>query len=217
MKKSVLFILAFINVFATLGAGKGETVQCANLIYGGNNTSRCFSDEFLSDVQRKTAIPTERRFKSVKLSSDDLFKYPFVIITGENQFYFTPAERKNLKKYLQSGGFMLASAGCSNKKFDSSFRREIKRIFGKNKLKAIPMDHIIFRTVNKIKKFDLKHETGKKTLLEGLEINGKIALIYSEQGLNDTAHTSGCCCCGGNEIKNSIEVNVNILVYALLH
>ena len=29
--------------------------------------------------------------------------------------------------------------------------------------------------------------------------------------------TEGCCCCGGNEIENSLEVNVNILVYALLH
>jgi hypothetical protein len=26
----------------------------------------------------------------------------------------------------------------------------------------------------------------------------------------------GCCCCGGNEIRNSQKVNANILAYALL-
>jgi hypothetical protein len=35
--------------------------------------------------------------------------------------------------------------------------------------------------------------------------------------LNNTANAPGCCCCGGNEIKNSMEVNVNILAYALLY
>ena len=35
--------------------------------------------------------------------------------------------------------------------------------------------------------------------------------------MNDTAHTEGCCCCGGNEIQNSMEINANILAYALLH
>ena len=30
------------------------SVQCANLIYGGTVTSRCFSDEFLSAAQKET-------------------------------------------------------------------------------------------------------------------------------------------------------------------
>jgi translation elongation factor EF-G len=53
--------------------------------------------------------------------------------------------------------------------------------------------------------------------LEGVEIGAKLVLVYSPHGLNDTAHTEGCCCCGGNEIANSMEVNVNVLIYAILH
>jgi len=56
-----------------------------------------------------------------------------------------------------------------------------------------------------------------KPELLGLEINGKIVLVFSPHGLNDTAHTKGCCCCGGNEISNAIKVNVNILTYALMY
>ena len=220
LSKTFGFIVCCILLFVsslTLNA-QDDIVQCANLIYAGNNTSRCFSDEFLSAMQQKTSIATARHFKSVKLASDEIFKYPFVVMTGESSFYFSEKEVKNLKKYLTKGGFMLVSSGCSNKDFGNSFKREIKRIFKKSSLKPIPMNHIIFRIINKIDKIELTHGFSpiKKQLL-GLEINGKLVLVFSPHGLNDTAHTEGCCCCGGNEIKNSIKINVNILAYALTH
>ncbi len=210
-----LFIILFLLSCAGIDAREGA-IQCANLIYGGTHTSKCFSDEFLSAVQRETAIATERRFKSVKLSSDELFRYPFVIITGEDDFHFTSKERENLKKYLESGGFMLASAGCSSKKWNAAFRREIAGVMGKEQLKAVPMDHPVFQTLHKIKELKLTHSTGTATL-EGVEHGGKLVVIFSPHGLNDTHHTQGCCCCGGNEIGNSLEVNTNIFIYAILH
>ncbi len=195
---------------------KDGTIQCANLIYGGTHTSRCFSDEFLSAVQKDTTIPTERRFKSVKLGTDELFQYPFAIMTGETAFHFSTAERENLKRYLTSGGFLLASAGCSNKEWDRAFRREIRSIFGEKALKTIDMAHPVFRTVHPILELKLQH-AGESARLDGIEHNGKLVAIYSPHGLNDTEHAEGCCCCGGNEIINSIDMNVNIFVYALLY
>ena len=51
-----------------------------------------------------------------------------------------------------------------------------------------------------------------------LEIDGKIVLIFSKDGLNDTGKVGGnCCCCGGNEIKNARQINVNLLAYTLTH
>jgi hypothetical protein len=195
---------------------KEAAVRCANLIYAATQTSRCFSDEFLSAVQRESAIATERRFKSVKLESDELFAFPFVVMTGEKEFYLSAKERENLKKYLTRGGFLLASAGCSSKEWDRSFRREIRQVLPELKLVRIGMDHAVFKTVKTIKDLKLSHG-GSDPYLEGIENEGKLVVIYSSQGLNDTAHTVGCCCCGGNEIVNAIEVNVNILVYALTH
>ena len=115
--------LAAVLLLAPAARAAEGAVQCANLIYGGVNTSRCFSDEFLSGVQRSTSIATERRFKSVKLGSDELFRFPFVVMTGESDFRLTKQERENLKRYLTSGGFLLASAGCSSKEWDKAFRR----------------------------------------------------------------------------------------------
>ena len=136
--------LALSNAMA-----KDDAVQCGNLIFAGNNTSRCFSDEFLAAIQRQTTIATAKRFKSVKLASKELFKIPFVIMTGESDFHLRKKEAENMKLYLESGGFMLVSAGCSNKDFSNAFKREIKRIFGPKALKPIPLSHVIFRTVYK--------------------------------------------------------------------
>lgn len=208
--------LLLIPILVLPAYGKEGAIQCANLIYGNNMTSRCFSDEFLSEAQRKTTIPTARRFKSSKLSSEDLFKFPFAMMTGEKTFQFSKKETENLNKYLSSGGFLLASAGCSNKDWDKAFRREMKLVFPDNPLTKIPETHPVYGTVNKVKKLNLKRPEAEANLF-GIELNGKLVLIYSPHGLNNTSNTEGCCCCGGNEILNSLEINVNILVYALLH
>jgi hypothetical protein len=195
------------------GSDGGDAVACANLIYGGTHSSVCFSDKFLSAVARDTTINTARKFKPVKLGSREIFRYPFVVLTGEGSFTFSEAERVNLKRYLERGGFLLASAGCSSRQWDISFRREFKNVFPKRKLEVIPLKHEIFRTIYRVK--DLKTH-GAEAKLEGLTLGGKIVLLYSSDGLNDSTTMHGCCCCGGNEIRNAQQVNANILAYALM-
>jgi hypothetical protein len=232
----------------------GEAIECANLIYAGTKSSVCFSDRFLSSLAADTTVSTSRKFKPVKLAGKELFRYPFAVMTGEGSFTLTEAERANLRRYLERGGFLLASAGCSSKTWDKSFRREIKAVFGasslraksasaggasgqrrgpdraasaaerdqsgvadgtegERKLETVDLTHAIFHTVYDIDNLDTK---GKAATLEGLTIAGKIVLIYSPDGLNDTRTMHGCCCCGGNEIVNSQKINANILAYALM-
>lgn len=207
--------LAALVCLLPLSAKEGA-VECGNLIYAGTKTSRCFSDEFLSTVQQKTSIATERRFRAVKLADEELFKIPFVIMTGEGDFSLTPGERENLKKYLTNGGFLLASSSCSSKEWGVAFEREVKSLFGNDSLKDIALDHEIFRTIFEVKDLKLAKSAGE-SVLRGVAHNGKLVMVYSPDGLNDTSHTEGCCCCGGNEIQNSMEINANILAYALLY
>ena len=208
---TTLFLLTASLLFAKEGA-----VQCGNLIYAGSKTSECFSDEFLSIVQQKTSVATERRFKPVKLGSDELFKFPFVIMTGEGDFTLTKKERENLKKYLQSGGFLLASASCSSASWADAFERELKRILGKESLQEIDFKHSIFKTIFTIKSLETS-KRDNKTKLRGYTHNNKLVMVYTRDGLNDTANADGCCCCGGDEIRNAVQINANILAYSLLH
>lgn len=214
MKPHLVLTLALASILP-LSAKEGA-VECGNLIYAGTRTSKCFSDEFLTTVQQKTSIATERRFKAVKLADEELFKIPFVIMTGEADFNLTTKERENLKKYLENGGFLLASASCSNAAWGTAFEREIRSIFGNDALKDVPLDHEMFRTIFTIKELKLAKSSGESAL-RGITLNGKTVLVYSADGLNDSSHAENCCCCGGNEIQNAMEINANILAYALLH
>ena len=234
MNKTGIIILMLIVSGTTLGASqrgapaqnkdkdKEEPLKCANLIYAGSKSSVCFSSRFLETVKRETNCIPDTQFTPVRLAKEDMFKYPFAVMTGEGQFSLLDKERQMLKAYLTRGGFLLASAGCSSIEWDRSFRQEINKIFPDHKLRKLTMTHPIFHTIFEINSITLKK--GGSTQLEGLEIDGKIVLIYSSEGLNDTANAgvkgstgAQCCCCGGNEIKNSQEINVNIFTYALTH
>jgi len=190
-------------------------LQCGNLVYADNKSSVCFADRFLGDVARETNLKVAKNFHYVKLGSDELFDFPFCVMSGNESFSLSQKERDNLRKYLSGGGFILASPGCSDAVWDKAFRTELKLCFPDKPLNKIPMDHPIFSTVHKISRLTEKH--GKEALLEGLEINGRLVLVYSKEGLNDVANAKGCCCCGGNEINNPAKVNVNVFTYSVLY
>src|SRR6185312_8050578 len=95
-----------------VGGEPDGIVRVANLVYAGVKSSQCFSDHFLVTAEKESAISTSRRFHAVKLSSDEMFNFPLVIMTGEGTFELTEEERANFRQFVERGGFLLASAGC---------------------------------------------------------------------------------------------------------
>ncbi|MCA9149777.1 MAG: DUF4159 domain-containing protein [Planctomycetales bacterium] len=192
-------------------------VRCANLIYGNGKSSVCFSSEFLSQVNRESNIQTDPELYPVKLESPDLYQFPFCVMTGEGGFQLTELQRDSLRNYLTHGGFIIASAGCSNRDWAASFRSELSRVFPDVMLTQLDISHPIFHTLYDIPNLDLGKSRGQAHL-EGLELDGKIVLVFSSDGLNDSGKVSDdCCCCGGNEVKNARLVNCNLLTYTLTH
>lgn len=200
------------------GRSGGEpdgVVQVANVVYAGTKSSRCFADHFLIRAEKESAISTSRRFHAVKLGSTNIYEFPLLIMTGEGSFQLSAGEREGLRQYVSRGGFLLASAGCSSPEWDQAFRRELAIVFPDHPLRPIDMRHPIFHTVYDIDKLAARHGTPRPLL--GITLEGRLGVVYSQDGLNDTAHTTGCCCCGGNELTNAAEINVNVLAYALTH
>ncbi len=211
-----VLLLSLLTRSLAEDATKGAVVQCANLVYAVNKSSVCFSDRFLHRLELETNVRTDSKFQRVTLESNDLYKYPFSIMTGEGGFSLTPKERLQFKYYVKHGGFVLASAGCSDPQWTRSFRNEMTKIFPGEKLKSVPSNHPIYKTVYEIKKVETTH-AHHSSQLEALTEDGNIVVIFSPDGLNDTAHAENCCCCGGDEVDMSENMNVNILSYALFH
>ena len=167
-------------------------------------------------AEKESSISTSRRFHAVKLSSESVFEFPLVIMTGEGDFQLSDEERQNLRRYVERGGLLLASAGCSSPDWDRAFRREMAGIFPKQPLQAIAMSHPVFHTVYEISNMGTSHGGGARPL-EGIALGGRLGVIYSQDGLNDSHNTPGSCCCGGSENPNAVQINVNILAYALTY
>ena len=224
---TVLSVL-LLAAFAAFAGGKEEKdesitveaadlrkINCGNLVYAANQTSVCFADAFLRKAAQETRLSIAPHFVRVPLDTAEAFDFPFCVFSGEGTFRLTQPQRDNFRRYILGGGFILASPGCSDAEWNKSFLTEMKLIFPDYTLQKIPMDNSIFSVVHKIT--ELHDKEGKRVLVEGLLVNGRVALVYSVEGLNDVEKAKGCCCCGGNEIMESRVLNVNILTYALLY
>ena len=197
------------------GSGAGRRVVVGNLIYAGDKTSVCFSDRFLTTVETEAGVPTEKRLRATRLSDRaELNAVAFVIMNGQEAFTLTPDERDNLRQWLDAGGFLLASAGCSSQPWQASFRTAMKELYGPDAVTAVAQDHPLFRTLFPISDFSLTH--GGTARFEGVVRDGRLVVLFSPEGLNDTAHTQGCCCCGGNEVRHAEEIVADALSYALV-
>ncbi|MBN1423630.1 DUF4159 domain-containing protein [Candidatus Fermentibacteria bacterium] len=86
-------------------------------------------------------IAVAERENVVELSSADLFRHPFLYLTGHGEIRLTDDEVSRLHRFLLGGGFLHAD---DNYGMDASFRREIARVFPDRDLVVLPPDHPIF-------------------------------------------------------------------------
>lgn len=201
---------------ATTQPALGE-IRVGMLRYGDHDKTTCFSDGFLADVARETHLPVDRHFHPVTLDSKSLFHWPLVVMTGHQKFSLSKSEQARFKRYLEQGGFILASAGCSSAAWHASFQKLIEQIFGKGALKPVLLSDPVFHTLFDIKQIQTLRPTTGDTLL-GLRLHGHLVILFSPVGLNDTADAGhGCCCCGGNELRNARAINADVLAYVLTH
>lgn len=185
---------------------------------GWREAELCFSDDFLDTLARRTNVRLHRELEPVDLASERLFDYPFVVMAGEGAFTLSEIERDQLRDYVQLGGFVLASAGCSSEAWAQSFTALMADLFGEEALKPIGMDHPVFHTAFEIEYLDVRGEHDGAPAMFALEVDGAARVIFSPLGLNDTSNAGGdCCCCGSSELRNARRINANILAYALTH
>ncbi len=205
------------RVCADPPADDQAVVQVAHLVYDHNKTSQCFASGYLALLARETSIKVAYEPAHVALESEDLYKYPFAVLSGEGAFKFTDEQFTAIRQYIERGGFILASAGCSNADWNRSFRHEIAQVFADVPLEPLELDSDIFQTVFHITSLRTKTNNTEVKLF-GLRVNGRLAMIYSPEGLNDTGNAGGgCCCCGGNEIRDAKYINANVLAWVLMH
>ncbi|HEY5536883.1 MAG TPA: DUF4159 domain-containing protein [Ignavibacteria bacterium] len=227
MKKYILIFSSVIILTGLLFPQSGKeikgtsTFKLARLKYaGGGDWYNDPSAEInmMKYLKQNTTIDVgEPDFYSVDVNSDEIFNYPFIILTGHGNISFSDIELARLRKYCDSGGFLYADDDYG---MDESFRREMKKLFPNDELKEIPFNHKIYSShfsfPNGLPK---THEhDGKPPQGFAIYRNGRMCLYYTYEtnisdGWADTQEHQD----PPEKREEAFRMGTNIIVYALMN
>lgn len=77
----------------------------------------------------------------VEVGSPDIYRYPFLHLTGHGNVVFSDSEAQNLRLYLLSGGFLHID---DNYGLDKFIRPAMKQVFPELAFVELPFNHPIF-------------------------------------------------------------------------
>ncbi|OGU57051.1 MAG: hypothetical protein A2V66_05295 [Ignavibacteria bacterium RBG_13_36_8] len=176
-----LLIIVFLTIGGNLLAQDAGGFQIARLKYnGGGDWYNDPSAEvnLLRYVGDNTNIQTKPEYVFVDVSTDDIFYYPFLFMTGHGNVVFSDDEARRLKTYLENGGFLYVDDDYG---LDRSFRREMKKVFPDRDLVELPFGFGLYHVLYdfnygppKTHEHDIKPPQGF-----AIFINGRLAVYYT--------------------------------------
>lgn len=173
--------LCLISLSNSIFAQSESGLQIARLKYnGGGDWYNDPSAEvnLLKYAGENTNISVNPKYVFVDLSTDDIFAYPFLFMTGHGNIVFSDSEAERLRTYLENGGFLYVDDDYG---LDKAFKREIKKVFPEKELTELPFSHGIYHCLYnfefgppKIHEHDNNPPQGF-----GIFIENRLALYYT--------------------------------------
>ncbi|MCK5638244.1 MAG: DUF4159 domain-containing protein [Flavobacteriaceae bacterium] len=122
--------------------------------------------------------------KTIETSSNEIYNYPIVFLTGHGNVFFSEEAAQNLRNYLISGGFLQIS---DNYGLDKYIRVAMKKVFPELEFQEIPFDHPIYHQKYNFGILPKIHEHNNKPAQGfGLFYEGRLVCFYDfESDLSD--------------------------------
>lgn len=176
----------------------------------------------LNSLIEYTTIRVDINERIVPLADPSMLTAPFCYLAGHRLVEFNHAEKENFVNYVNNGGFVFVD-DCNHDidgVFAQSFEKQMAKLFGSTALKKIPNNHPIYSSFFE---FDGPPNTSLELngwgddlvhdYLKAIEINGRIAVLYSNKDLG---------CEWDYDFRNkrflaedNTKFAVNIVVYAM--
>ena len=216
--KKTIFLLIILFYFVNIFSQNETGFQIARLKYsGGGDWYNDPSAEvnLLKFVQANTNIKVDAEYKFVDVSSDEIFSYPFLFLTGHGNVVFSADEAKRLRSYLEKGGFLYIDDDYG---LDKAIRREMKKVFPDNDFIEVPFSHKIFNIFYKFENGIPKtHEHDKKPPQTfGIFLGERLAVLYtyesnpSDGWADPEVHNDP-----KDKREEALKFGANIIIYAL--
>ncbi len=168
-------------------------------------------------LAENTSIPVNDIEINVRATDADLFKYPYLFLTGHGNISFSDNEATALRIYLENGGFLFANDSYG---LARAFRREMKKIFPDREFVELPFTHPIYHSrydfpngLPKIHKHDEKPPQGF-----GIIIDERVCVFFAyESDIGDGWEDPEVYNDPSEKRLAALRMGANLVTYALIH
>ena len=181
---------------------------------------------FLKQLKKATGLNIDTTWYVAPLEDlDEMSKYPFLFMTSEGRFEFTPLQQRNMVEYLKRGGFLLADdcvyADGRHDGFFIDFKEKIEHLFNQRMVK-LPNEHEIYHSFYDLPN-GLPYVQGINHGGYALFIDGRMAIYLSPTDIHcawkslelnsrgESGYFSQSVCQGG------LKMGINIMMYVMSH
>ncbi|MEN9699080.1 MAG: hypothetical protein RLZZ301_278 [Bacteroidota bacterium] len=196
--------------------GTAQAYQLAVLKYNGGGdyyANPTALPNLISFCNKNLQMNISTEVSYVEVGSRDLFRYPFVHMTGHGNVVFSKAEAENMRNYLLGGGFLHID---DNYGMDAFVRAELKKVFPEADLVELPSSHPIYKQQfnfpNGLPK--IHEHDGKRAQAFGIVIEGRLVCLYTyETDLSDGWEDPQVHNDPPEKRKQALQMGANILSY----
>jgi hypothetical protein len=160
----------------------------------------------------------------VDLAQDDLTPYPFLYLTGLDEFGFDAGQVSVLRRYLDQGGVLLINNGLGLGTFDAAVRQLLPTLLPGVSLRRIESNHDLYTSLFDVTRVRYspslaksKPELDQQPYLLGAYVNGELRVIYSpydlEAGWLDVYYPL----MRGYQALSSQRLGINTVMYLMTH
>jgi hypothetical protein len=177
-------------------------------------------------LNKTTGIVASTKQRDLAATDPNMFQYPLVYMHGRSNFQFGSQERRQLQEYLARGNVLFADACCGSPQFDKSFRNLIAELYPSKKFERIPADHEMFSTkigydIRRVKRRMPATDNSQAALdaalqegepyLEGIEIDGRYAIVYSKYDISCALERQASVACAGYAHEDAVRIAINVV------
>jgi len=221
----ILFLVGLLGIGVgapDVQAQAESTVPVARVKYDGGGD--WYSDEqslteLFAFARQHTLLDLGRKEDVVELTTDKLFAYPYLYLTGHGNVSFSTAAADRLRRYLLQGGFLHVD---DNYGLEKHIRAELKKVFPEKELVEVPFDHPIYNI-----QYDFPnglpaiHEHDPEEAPKGYGIfddSGRLMVFLSvESDLGDGWEPASVHNNPPEKRRAALRMGTNLLTYAMTH
>jgi hypothetical protein len=182
---------------------------------------------FPASLQRLTTVHTSPdSYQLVEIDSKDLFEYPFTYISEPGYLNLLPGDIKNLREYLDRGGFLLMDDFRGNQ-YDNSqwenMKLQMQKLFPDRELKPLPPTHPIFHGFYEVDPHTMlppyrMYNSGDPQYFAIMDAKERIqVMIDFNNDISEYWQALDVGTCSIHESGTAVEMGVNYAIYALTH